>query len=251
MNAGLAGNAQAIKDLAFYLYNGINVSKDKALAYDLYTMAADMGNLQAKVDLTYIGYHGLDDVVESDKDQAIDTMAGYVDASPLAAELHAAWTGVNLPSAYSAADVVAPTVYPVQETVEYAVEPRNDIGCGYDYATNKSTICFYPNGTAPTTQEVPTTVTHTYNIVAECDYLGVDSATNKVNFGNCSFEEASAPQHAYAGETLKVNNLPEEQFTQEDQYFELNDNSNSVRLDDFFRATVAPNVTARIRGARP
>lgn len=240
-NAAINGNAQAVKDLAFFLYNGINVEQDKALAYDLYTMAADMGNLQAKVDLTYIGYHGLEDIVTPDQDAAIGEMSTYVDQSTLAADLYAAWTGVPQPEV--TLDVIpAPAVdpvYPRQETVEAEVTP--DAGtCGY--STQANTICFYPRTEVNTE---PHTVSYTYNIVADCDYAGLDDQ-GSVTFANCSFHDnEDAPRVAHPGDALKVNNLPEE-LEQESQYFELARTSNSVRLDDLFKKTVAPTIARKV-----
>ena len=52
--------AQGAKDLAFFAFNGFDgVPKDPTVAAGLFQQAAEAGNVQAKVDLLYMQYHGL------------------------------------------------------------------------------------------------------------------------------------------------------------------------------------------------
>lgn len=52
--------AQGAKDLAFFAFNGFDgVPKDATVAAGLFQQAAEAGNVQAKVDLLYMQYHGL------------------------------------------------------------------------------------------------------------------------------------------------------------------------------------------------
>lgn len=66
--------AQGAKDLAFFAFNGFDgVPKNPEVAVELFKQAADAGNLQAKVDLVYMQYHGLGGVA-ADKAAALSTM---------------------------------------------------------------------------------------------------------------------------------------------------------------------------------
>ncbi|HYD18013.1 MAG TPA: hypothetical protein VEF76_06015 [Patescibacteria group bacterium] len=66
--------AQGTKDLAFYAFNGFDgVPKDPHVAVELFRQAADAGNVQAKVDLLYMQYHGLGGVT-ADKAAALGAM---------------------------------------------------------------------------------------------------------------------------------------------------------------------------------
>lgn len=52
--------AQGAKDLAFFAFNGFDgVPKDASVAAGLFQQAAEAGNVQAKIDLLYMQYHGL------------------------------------------------------------------------------------------------------------------------------------------------------------------------------------------------
>lgn len=52
--------AQGAKDLAFFAFNGFDgVPKDATVAAGLFQQAAEAGNVQAKIDLLYMQYHGL------------------------------------------------------------------------------------------------------------------------------------------------------------------------------------------------
>lgn len=55
--------AQGVKDLAFFANNGFDgVPKDGGVALDLFRQAAEAGNTQAKIDLLYMQYHGLNGI---------------------------------------------------------------------------------------------------------------------------------------------------------------------------------------------
>ena len=52
--------AQGAKDLAFFAFNGFDgVPKDPTVAAGLFQQAAEAGNVQAKIDLLYMQYHGV------------------------------------------------------------------------------------------------------------------------------------------------------------------------------------------------
>lgn len=52
-------SAQAIKDLGYFAYNGLGgVPKDQSLAVELFKQAAEAGNMQAKIDLALMEFHG-------------------------------------------------------------------------------------------------------------------------------------------------------------------------------------------------
>jgi hypothetical protein len=71
-NAHIA--AQGAKDLAFFAFNGMDgVPKDASVAVELFKQAAEGGNMQAKVDLLYMQYHGLGGVT-ADKASALGAM---------------------------------------------------------------------------------------------------------------------------------------------------------------------------------
>lgn len=66
--------AQGAKDLAFFAFNGMDgVPKDASVAVELFKQAAEGGNMQAKVDLLYMQYHGLGGVT-ADKASALGAM---------------------------------------------------------------------------------------------------------------------------------------------------------------------------------
>ncbi|MDI1226443.1 MAG: hypothetical protein PSY14_02010 [bacterium] len=66
--------AQGAKDLAFFAFNGMDgVPKDPSVAVELFKQAAESGNMQAKVDLLYMQYHGLGGVA-ADKASALGAM---------------------------------------------------------------------------------------------------------------------------------------------------------------------------------
>lgn len=66
--------AQGAKDLAFFAFNGMDgVPKDPSVAVELFKQAAEGGNMQAKVDLLYMQYHGLGGVT-ADKASALGAM---------------------------------------------------------------------------------------------------------------------------------------------------------------------------------
>lgn len=56
-NAAVA--AQGTKDLGYYAFNGLGgLAKDQTLAVELFSKAAEAGNVQAKVDLAYAKFYG-------------------------------------------------------------------------------------------------------------------------------------------------------------------------------------------------
>lgn len=90
-NAAVA--AQGAKDLAFFAFNGFDgVPKDASVAVELFKQAADAGNLQAKVDLLYMQYHGLGGLT-ADPQAAVATMSTLPGAR--AAMFVEAWGGAK------------------------------------------------------------------------------------------------------------------------------------------------------------
>ena len=90
-NAAVA--AQGAKDLAFFAFNGFDgVPKDASVAVELFKQAADAGNLQAKVDLLYMQYHGLGGLT-ADPQAAVATMNSLPGAR--AAMFVEAWGGAG------------------------------------------------------------------------------------------------------------------------------------------------------------
>lgn len=83
--------AQATKDMAYFMFNGLEgVEKDAAGAVELFKQAAEMGNTQAQVDLAYIQYNGLGGT-DADPQAAIAALKEV--QTPQAQEFLAAWTG--------------------------------------------------------------------------------------------------------------------------------------------------------------
>lgn len=69
----LEGDAQSIKDMAYFLFNGFEgMDVDQTSAMTLFNEAAGMGNVQAQVDLAYIEYHGLADVTANPAEAMAD-----------------------------------------------------------------------------------------------------------------------------------------------------------------------------------
>lgn len=84
--------AQATKDAAFHLLNGIGMDGgNEKLALALLKDAADAGNVQAKVDLAYLQYHGLAGV-EAEPKAALAAMQ-EIKTDARAANFVSAWTG--------------------------------------------------------------------------------------------------------------------------------------------------------------
>ena len=74
-SANPAVAAQGTKDLAFYAFNGVDgMPKDQTLAVELFNKAAAAGNVQAKVDVAFIQYHGLAGVA-ADKAAALASVS--------------------------------------------------------------------------------------------------------------------------------------------------------------------------------
>ncbi len=214
-----SGHAQSMKDLAYFLYNGINVKTDKALAYSLYQEAANLGNQQAKTDLAYIQYHGLDGIVTPDKEAAITTMETYTEESSLAQDLYETWTKKS--------------AYPfIEEVTLPAIEAHQ---CSTQGSTPAGTICFYPK------EMYNKEIMLTYNIAAECDYLGT-TKDNQTLIGNCSFDNnKNAPKELKAGESLRINNLPDE--AKHVRHFEVDERQKgSISVQDFLSSVASPNI---------
>lgn len=88
-NAAVA--AQGSKDLAYFAFNGFDgVPKNPNVAVELFKQAAESGNMQAKVDLVYMQYHGLGGIA-ADKASALSTMKSLGGAR--AASFVANWGG--------------------------------------------------------------------------------------------------------------------------------------------------------------
>lgn len=91
-------HAQALKDLAYYAHNGFGgVPKNPNVAVELFKQAADAGNLQSQVDMTYLQHYGLDGV-HADKAASAATMKGLAAHSHRASELVKAWNGAGVKS---------------------------------------------------------------------------------------------------------------------------------------------------------
>jgi hypothetical protein len=91
LERAMDGNAQAIKDMAYFLFNGFEgLEENTDLALELFNQAADMGNVQAQVDLAYIEYHGLAGV-EANPEQALETMQDLADDDRRAARFVNCW----------------------------------------------------------------------------------------------------------------------------------------------------------------
>lgn len=85
------GNAQGIKDLGYFLFNGFDgVAENKEMAVQFFECAAEQGNTQAQVDLAYAQYHGLG--TEATPAQALDAMKN-IDGSSKADWFVQQWSG--------------------------------------------------------------------------------------------------------------------------------------------------------------
>ncbi|MGZ9097967.1 MAG: hypothetical protein ACXW30_06710 [Micavibrio sp.] len=117
-------SAQGVKDLGYFLFNGFDgMPKDPCLAVQLLKEAAEQGNIQAKVDLAYIEYHGNAAAgIEANKEAALEKMKEL--GSNKARWFVEQWTGggTDAPQASLPANDVAP-VQPVTGTVAPVVEP--------------------------------------------------------------------------------------------------------------------------------
>jgi len=74
--SALNGDMQAVKDLAYFLFNGFQgLPQTPDLAAELYTIASEASNIQAQTDYAYIQYHGLvPEVITQDKEEALKTI---------------------------------------------------------------------------------------------------------------------------------------------------------------------------------
>lgn len=88
-------SAQAMKDLGFFLYNGLDgMPKDPCLAVKLLREAAELGNVQAQVDLAFIEYHGNAAAgVAANPVAALEKMQGIKTGA--ARQLVEQWTGTS------------------------------------------------------------------------------------------------------------------------------------------------------------
>ena len=109
-------SAQGLKDLGFFLYNGLDgMPKDPCLAVKLLKEAAELGNVQAQVDLAYIEYHGNAAAgVVANPEAALEKMQGIKTGA--ARQFVAQWTGAGVSgesvvkaATKATAAVVAPT----------------------------------------------------------------------------------------------------------------------------------------------
>lgn len=89
-------SAQGLKDLGFFLYNGLDgMPKDPCLAVKLLKEAAELGNVQAQVDLAYIEYHGNAAAgVTANPAAALEKMQGIKTGA--ARHFVEQWTGTDL-----------------------------------------------------------------------------------------------------------------------------------------------------------
>lgn len=115
---------QNVKDAALAL-----LGQHDDVAVELYQKAADAGNVQAKIDLAFLKFHGLHGVA-ADPQAALDTMKEI--KSPVAREFVAQWTGAH-PSAVPPVHVIeqasasAAPVAPVAPAVSGAAVPAVNI----------------------------------------------------------------------------------------------------------------------------
>lgn len=90
-NAAVA--AQGTKDLAFFAFNGFDgVPQSDTVAAGLFQQAADTGNVQAKIDLLYMQYHGLAGIT-AQPDAALSAMSDI--ATPRAEMFVQQWGGAD------------------------------------------------------------------------------------------------------------------------------------------------------------
>ena len=114
-------SAQGVKDLGYFLFNGFDgMPKDPCLAVQLLKEAAENGNIQAKVDLAYIEYHGNAAAgIAADQDAALAKMKELGTAK--ARWFVEQWTGTSadsVPASASPAPVSTPVTAPVTTPVD-------------------------------------------------------------------------------------------------------------------------------------
>lgn len=146
-------SAQAIKDLGYFAYNGLGgVPKDQSLAVELFKQAAEAGNIQAKIDLAAMEFHGnpaagvprnvegslekLEELAKKSKiaDRILGDLVGpqapiaephaafIPEATPAPAEIVAPATSAPAPSLPAVEDFVPPTPAPVLEAEQATVK---------------------------------------------------------------------------------------------------------------------------------
>ncbi len=122
-------SAQGVKDLGYFLFNGFDgMPKDPCLAVQLLKEAAENGNVQAKVDLAYLEYHGNAAAgITADRDAALEKMKAL--GSEKARWFVAQWTGVGTDAAPApaAAPVSAPVVPAPAVSAPVAVTPLQTV----------------------------------------------------------------------------------------------------------------------------
>lgn len=126
-------SAQGTKDLGYFLMNGLEgLPKDPCLAVKLLKEAAECGNIQAKIDLAYLEFHGNAAAgVDANPTEALEKMKGIDTAK--ARLFVAQWTGeapvveAPAPAPVAAAPTVSSSFTPaatMQPTVTLpAIEP--------------------------------------------------------------------------------------------------------------------------------
>lgn len=123
-------SAQALKDLGFFLYNGLDgMPKDPCLAVKLLREAAELGNAQAQVDLAYIEYHGNAAAgVVANPEAALEKMQGI--KTNAARQLVEQWTGTGVSgeSAVKAAGKATAAVVTPTATLEtVTIQPSQPV----------------------------------------------------------------------------------------------------------------------------
>ena len=102
-------HAQALKDLAYYAQNGFGgVPKDHTVALNLFKQAADLGNVQGKVDMVYLQHYGLDGI-HADKAASASAMKGLAQHSHRASEFVKAWGAAGksvVPTTFDSGSIV-------------------------------------------------------------------------------------------------------------------------------------------------
>lgn len=107
-------SAQGLKDIAMMRYNGVGgMEKNLEQAIELYKQSAALGNIQAKVDLAYIKFHGNMAAGIVADDTGLQEMKELSKHSKVASQLVEQWTNPTLP---------APAVVPQPEIPSAPVE---------------------------------------------------------------------------------------------------------------------------------
>lgn len=123
-------SAQGLKDLGFFLYNGLDgMPKDPCLAVKLLKEAAELGNVQAQVDLAYIEYHGNAAAgVVANPEAALEKMQGIKTGA--ARQFVAQWTGAGVSGesvAKAAGKATAAAVAPTASLETVTIQPSQPV----------------------------------------------------------------------------------------------------------------------------